>query len=158
MALTPGFSTRPQSWLRFQTFSSAAARHFCGDVDWKARLIRSLGLLRSTRFWRQLARTHLNGALQLKARIIANVSALDPAPGVAFHERAPDAMDTDDFADRDAEVAPLPTSFALPLCRRFSGACIVWPESAVIAGGNQGCSGFCEHRHELHKHARQLCN
>ena len=46
-------------------------------------------------------------ALQLKARIIANVSALDPAPGVAFHERAPDAMDTDDFADRGADVSPL---------------------------------------------------
>jgi len=45
-------------------------------------------------------------ALQLKARIIANVSALDPAPGVAFHERAPDAMDTDDFADRSGDVSP----------------------------------------------------
>ena len=44
--------------------------------------------------------------LQLKARIIANVSALDPAPGVAFHERAPDTMDTDDFADRSADVRP----------------------------------------------------
>ena len=49
----------------------------------------------------------LRTASQLKARIIANVSALDPAPGVAFHERAPDAMDADDFADRGAEVGPL---------------------------------------------------
>ena len=54
--------------------------------------------------------------LQLKARIIANVSALDPAPGVAFHERAPDAMDTDDFADRSADVCPNASLASLAFC------------------------------------------
>ena len=36
-------------------------------------------------------------------RILANISSLDAAPSVQFHERAPDAMDEDDlFADEDA--------------------------------------------------------
>ena len=59
--------------------------------------------------------------LQLKMRILANLSSLDPAPGAQFHERAPDAMDEDDFfAEEDAVSAVLLPSRchieALPGC------------------------------------------
>lgn len=54
---------------------------------------------------------------QLKMRILANICSLDAAPGVQFHERAPDAMDEDDFFDDEdavrAHIFQMPSTLSL---------------------------------------------
>lgn len=59
-------------------------------------------------------------------RILANVSSLDAAPGVQFHERAPDAMDEDDFYVNEDAVRADHTRF------KTSSPLSILPHSCLV--------------------------